>query len=95
MPGVPLALVAAILTEQWWTLPVFAVCSWWWGEREPAWRWLLPVAWGAVGAEWAALGASALAAYPDDRVATGAGWVLATLPPLVIGAGMRVWDWLE
>jgi hypothetical protein len=95
MPGVPLAMVAAILAEQWWALPTLAVCAWWWTPRDPNWGWLVAVAWGAVGGEWATLGAGALAAFPDNRLATGVGWVVAALPPVVIEVGSHItigWD---
>jgi hypothetical protein len=74
MLGLPLALVAALVASQWWAVIPLVACAWWWAPRAWGWEWLVAVGRGLIGAEWAYIGASALAAFPGDRVALGVWW---------------------
>jgi hypothetical protein len=78
MLGVPLAIVAALMSGLWWATFPLAACAWWWAPRDWGWEWLDAIGLGAIGTEWAYMGASALEAFPDDRLAVGTVW--ATLP---------------
>ena len=71
--AVPLAMNATGLVGLWWTWPVLvagaAACT-------PAWRWswVLTFQLGAIGTQWAYVGAIALAVWPDHRVLVGVVW---------------------
>src|SRR6478672_2295757 len=71
MVAVPLATMVALLADQWWTVPVFAFCAWWWAPRDDPWAWLVGAQAGIVGTAWAVLGTTALAEFPDSRLLTG------------------------
>ena len=74
MLGVPLAIVAALMSGLWWATLPMVVCAWWWTPHSRGWQWLNAVGRAAIGTEWAYMGASALAAFPDDRLAFGTVW---------------------
>jgi hypothetical protein len=74
MLGVPLAITAAILSAQWWAIPLLVVAAWWWAPRAWGWEWLVAIGRGLIGVEWAYLGAGAFAAFPADRLVVGAIW---------------------
>ena len=81
MLGVPLAMTAAFVAAQWWAPLPLAACGWWWAPRAWGWEWLVAVGRGLIAAEWACMGASALAAFPGSRPVVGAVW--AGLPALL------------
>jgi hypothetical protein len=72
---VPLAMIGALVAGQWWAVAPLVVCAWWWTPRTWGWEWLSAVGRGAVGAEWAYIGASALASFPRARLIVGVVWV--------------------
>jgi hypothetical protein len=80
MVAVPLATMIALLGDQWWTVPVFAFCAWWWAPHDDPWAWLVGAQAGIVGTAWAVIGATTLADLPDDRFIVGTIWIA--------GAGM-------
>jgi hypothetical protein len=76
MLGVPLAIVAALVSEWWWTILPLTVCAWWWAPQDTGWEWVGAVGRGLVGAEWALIGSSALARFPDHVLLVGVFWLL-------------------
>ena len=76
--AVPLAMNASGLMLMWWLwvplLLVAAACT-------PAWRWswVLSFQLGAIGTEWAYVGATSLANSPTQRFLVGATWALVAL----------------
>jgi hypothetical protein len=72
--GMPLAMVAALMSGQWWAPIPLAACAWWWAPTDWGWYWLVALLRGALGFAWASTGASALAAWPDLRPVTAAVW---------------------
>lgn len=76
MLGIPLAMVAGLVSEQWWTISPLILCAWWWAPQDTGWEWVGAVGRGLVGAEWALIGSSALAAFPDHVVLVGVFWLL-------------------
>jgi len=82
--AIPLAELATGLAGEWWTWPVLAVCAW---ACTPSWSWLwlLSVELGFVGVMWAAVGTTAFAHLPNDRLLVGAIW--AAFPLALVGAG--------
>lgn len=82
--AVPLAETATGLLDLWWTWPVLLVVAWA-CMRSWHWLWLLSLELGFVGAIWAAVGVSALAHFPNDRLLVGALW--AAFPLALAGAG--------
>jgi hypothetical protein len=83
MLGVPLAIVAALMSGQWWALLPLALCSWWWSPSSWGWEWLAATGRGLIATEWALLGAGSLAAFPGQRLTVGAAWVML---PVVLAA---------
>lgn len=81
MLGVPLAMTAALAAPQWWAALPLVPCAWWWAPRTWGWEWIVAVGRGLIGAEWASLGANALAVFPDVQLAVGAMW--AGLPAVI------------
>jgi hypothetical protein len=77
MLGVPLAVVVGLVAEQWWTIFPLTLCAWWWAPQETGWEWVGAVGRGLVGAEWALIGSSALAAFPDHALLIGMLWFLS------------------
>jgi hypothetical protein len=73
--GVPLVMVAALLKNQWWALVPLASAAWWLAPSEWGWEWLMAVGRGLLAAEWAGVGAGALAAFPDNRLDAGVVWI--------------------
>ena len=67
MIAVPLAMIVCWLSEEWFTLPLLCMTSWWWADRRWPWTWLVAVEAGAFGSVWAYAGASALAQFADAR----------------------------
>ena len=82
--AVPLAMNAAGLLGLWWTwVPLLlgaAACS-----RAWRWSWVLALQLGAIGTEWAYVGATSLAQWPSQRLFVGATW--ATVAFYFAGAG--------
>lgn len=74
--ALPLAMVAAFLSEPLFVVPLVA-CIWWWAPRG-LW-WLDFCGRGLVGTAWALLGSSALQTWPDDRLAVGFWWITSAL----------------
>jgi hypothetical protein len=74
MVGVPLAIVAVVLSGLWWAVLPLSVCAWWWSPSSWGWEWLSAVGRGLVGVEWAYMGSGALAAFPNGRWAVAAVW---------------------
>jgi len=72
--GVPLAITGALLAGQVWLVIPLAVCAWWWAPRDSGWYWPIAVGRGVVTTEWAAIGASALAAFPEARTFVSLVW---------------------
>lgn len=87
MLGVPLAMVAGLLSEQWWTILPLALCAWWWAPQDTGWEWVGAVGRGLVGAEWALVGSSALARFPDHGLLIGMFWLLAACLLGICGSG--------
>lgn len=79
--AVPLAVAASLIAAQWWALLPLGVCAWWWSPHRLGWEWLNAIGRAAIGTEWAYMGASALGAFPDDRLVIGVAW--AGLPGAV------------
>ncbi len=76
MLGVPLAMVAGLVSQQWWVILPLTLCAWWWAPRDTGWEWVGAVGRGLVGAEWALIGSSALAGFPDHALLIGTLWLL-------------------
>jgi hypothetical protein len=57
----------ALLADQWWTVPVFAFCAWWWAPRAAPWVSLVGAHAGIVGTVWALIDATTFADLPGDR----------------------------
>ena len=76
MLGVPLAVVAAAGSERWWTIFPLTFCAWWWAPQGTGWEWVGAVGRGLVGAEWALIGSSAIARFPDHVLLVGVFWLL-------------------
>jgi len=79
MVAVPLEATACILVGYYnhvliWTFIPLAVAAWWWCPRESRWIWLLALQGGCVGAEWAFVGAAALAVFPNHLLLVGVIW---------------------
>lgn len=77
--AIPLGIAASIMSTQWWALMALSGCAWWWAPREWGWEWAVAVGRGLITAEWALIGAYALAAFPDKHAVVGAAWVLAAV----------------
>jgi hypothetical protein len=82
--AVPLAMNATGLVGLWWTWPPMllgaAACT-----RAWRWSWVLALQLGAIGTEWAYVGAASLVQWPTQRLAVGAIW--ATVAFYFAGAG--------
>ena len=76
--GIPLAIVAALMANQWWAVLPLTICAWWWSQRDWAWYWLLALLRGIAGFAWATVGVSALSTWPDVDPVTGTVWSGAT-----------------
>lgn len=74
MVGVPLGITTALLTGDWLALVPLAFYAFWWEPRDWEWNGLTAVLAGFVGAEWASVGITALAAWPNDQIFVGAVW---------------------
>jgi hypothetical protein len=74
MLGVPLGVVAAVLSGLWWVVVPLAVLAWWWAPDSWGWEWLSAIGRGVLGVEWAFAGSGALAAFPSHLWLTGALW---------------------
>jgi hypothetical protein len=86
MLGVPLAMMASLLANQWWTLVPLTFAAWWWSERDWAWFWLLALLRGIAGFAWATVGVSALSTWPDVHPLLGGLWTGATATFVVAGS---------
>lgn len=75
--GVPLAVIAVILTGTWWAIVPLTICAWLCTEDAWARRGLIALETGLLGAIWAVLGAYALGVWPSHRQMVGAGWASA------------------
>jgi len=86
--GVPLAEIATGLLDLWWTWVPLTAVAW---ACLPKWRWswLLALELGFVGAMWAAIGATALAHFPDHQLLVGVLWALFPLALAVVGIANR------
>lgn len=82
--GVPLAVIAVILTGTWWALVPLMGCAWLCTPASWAWSCLVAMETGLLGALWAALGAYALTAWPSHRPMIGAIWALSAAAIAVI-----------
>lgn len=87
MLGVPLAMVAGLVSEQWWAILPLTLCAWWWAPRDTGWEWVGAVGRGLVGAEWALIGSSALARFPDHVLLIGTFWLLGAGLLGICGSG--------
>jgi hypothetical protein len=67
------------------------LAAWWWAPRSAPRAWLLAIEAGVLGVQWSLLGASALAAWPNSRMTTGAVWAgsAAVLAVVLFGARHR------
>lgn len=90
MLGVPLAIVAALVSERWWTILPLTLCAWWWAPQDTGWEWVGAVGRGLVGAEWALIGSSALARFPDHVLLVGVFWLLGAGLLGICGSGGTV-----
>jgi hypothetical protein len=81
----PLAMTAGALVGLWWTWLPLLLCACIW-SRAWRWSWLLTLQLGIVGAEWAYIGATALAQWPDLRIFVGLIW--ASIPLALAMAGI-------
>lgn len=71
----PLGIVAATVSLQfWWDVPL-AVAVWWWGPTDEPYVWLLGILEGCFGVQWAFIGATCLAAFPEHRLLVGMLWI--------------------
>jgi hypothetical protein len=84
--AVPLAELATGLLDAWWTWPLLLICAWA-CMRSWRWLWLLSLELGFVGVMWAAVGATALAHLPNNRLLVGAIWT--AFPLALAGTGAR------
>jgi hypothetical protein len=87
MLGIPLAIVAALVSERWWTILPLTLCAWWWAPQDTGWEWVGAVGRGLVGAEWALIGSSALARFPDHVLLVGVFWLLGAGLLGICGSG--------
>src|SRR2546423_14911080 len=71
--GVPLGITAALLTGDIWMVVPLAAGAWGWAPRDSGWYCAIAVGRGVGATEWAAVGASALAAVPGSRAVIGLG----------------------
>ena len=78
MVGIPLAMVAACLTQPLLVVPLM-VCAWWWAPRTLALEWSVACGRGLIGTEWALIGANALAAWPGRTLLVGTCWAASAL----------------
>ena len=75
MVAVPLMMTAAALVGVWWEWPMLIFCGWWYADRASRWTWILTIEAGAIGAQWAYIGATALATWPSHIELVGAVWI--------------------
>jgi hypothetical protein len=68
-------MTASMTVLDWWLWPSLILCAWWWADRSFRWTWIVSIEQGAIGAQWAYLGAYALAAWPTQLVIVGTGWI--------------------
>lgn len=90
--AVPLALIAAELSAP-VCIPALVACAWWWTSRESPWLWMSAALRGALGGEWALLGADALRGYRDQAALVGTLWIAPLAVLIVAGFGQRSGDW--
>jgi hypothetical protein len=88
--GIPLAMIAALLAQPLCTVAL-VVCAWWWAPHDWGWEWLVAVGRGLIGLEWAYMGASALAAFADDRLVVSGVWVAAPAMLAAYAALRQTW----
>lgn len=74
MVGVPLGITAALLAGLWLAILPLTFCAWCWAPRDWSWNWFTALLTGFVGAEWAAVGAAALTAWPNHQIVIGLAW---------------------
>lgn len=91
MLGIPLAVVAALLSEQPWMVLPLTACAWWWAPRDWGWEWLVAIGRGVIATEWAALGSSALATWPRQRALVATVWIAPVAMLLLAAAIRRGW----
>jgi hypothetical protein len=88
MLGVPLSVVAAVVSGAWLMVVPLALGAWWWAPRDWGWEWLVAVGRGLIGAEWALVGSDALARYYDHLLVIGTFWCVGAALLGVCGAGV-------
>lgn len=73
--AVPLAVIAAFLSLQFWAVLPLIVVAWWFASNAWAWTWFLAVVEACFGIQWAMLGAASLASFPRHRLVVGVCWM--------------------
>jgi hypothetical protein len=86
--AVPLAMLATALSGMWWTWPLLLAGAWtvlhtW------HWLWLLTLELAVIGAQWAILGAMALANSSANWLVIGLAWVAFPLALAIAGMANR------
>lgn len=86
--SVPLLMTGTGLSGLWWTWPPLLGVAW---VATPAWRWtwVLSFQLAVIGAEWASVGAVALASAPESRLLVGVAWAAFPLALSALGRGNR------
>jgi hypothetical protein len=77
--AVPLALLAAVLSLQFWLIPPLIFLSWWWASREWAWGWTAALIEACWGCQWAVIGVILLDGFPSHRLLEGGIWITYAL----------------
>jgi hypothetical protein len=74
------AVVLVPASRPWLAWLPLLLLSWWWSpRREFRWAFLIALEAGALGAQWAYLGAACLAAWPEARPLVSVLWIAAAL----------------
>lgn len=73
--AVPLLVLVAVLTVQFWALVPLVALMWWFGSAESPLIWILAVVESAWGCQWVLIGTYLLATYPDDRGTVAVVWI--------------------
>ncbi|MHB1777561.1 MAG: hypothetical protein ACYCU7_16460 [Acidimicrobiales bacterium] len=84
--AVPLAVVAAVCTFQFWLVIPLLALSWWWAPVDWPWGWLLAVLEACFGVQWVYSGAIFLDGFPNQRIVVGTLWALYA--GIIAAAGM-------
>lgn len=83
--ALPLAMTAAMCSLQLWLLPPLVLLCWYWGSEAGGWVWFLGIQEACFSVVWVFLGAATLAAFPQDRILVGIGWI--AYAGIVLAAG--------